>query len=259
MEHWNFELWCKNATKLIRYKPDRKAVSKELMAHLEEAYDACVAQGHSHADAERMALTRIGSAEEIAPQLGAIHKPHLARFCRLVSVVAVFVLIVELLGFFAYVFLSASISNSSFTDDEWHEPVGYVSPVFTKTENTAGRRIYYTQPSRRAHANGYTIYAKHLAIWEYADHNVIFLELAINHWPFVSDLDEDVPFAIYDNNGNTLGRRPYERTDGATTQTYMWSSEYASDQTVKWIEIRCTRDGEDVVFLHIDVNGGDGV
>ena len=251
----NFSLWCQKATEKIRYGPDRLVVSQELMDHLEDHRDALMKQGLTQEEAERKALDAMGSAQEIAPQLGAIHKPHLARFCRLVSIVAVIVIIVELLGFSAYVF----VSNSILADDEWHKPVGYVSPVFVNQENKAGRRIYYAKPPQRAHINGYTIYAKHLAIWEYADQNMIYLELAINHWPFVNDLDEGVPFSIYDNNGNTLGRQQDERTSGAMTETYMWRGKYSSDQTVKWIEIRCTRDGEDVVFLHIDVNGGEGV
>lgn len=255
MENKAFAEWCKNATAKIKFKPDRLAVAEELRCHLEDHRDALIDKGFTMEEAEQKALTAMGSAEEIAPQLGAIHKPHLARFCRLVSVLAVLVLIVEVFGLLAY----SSIFNSSFFDDEWHEPVGYVSPIFLEKENETGRRIYYAKPLRRAHINGYTIYAKHLAIWEYADQNMIYLELAINHWPFVNDLDEGVPFSIYDNNGNTLGRRLYERTSGAMTETYMWCGKYSSDQTVKWIEIRCTRDGEDVVFLHIDVNGGEGV
>ena len=40
-----FILWCISATSLIRYGPDRHAVSDELLAHLHDHYDALIEQG----------------------------------------------------------------------------------------------------------------------------------------------------------------------------------------------------------------------
>ena len=255
MENNNFTRWCQTATEQIRYKPDRKAVSEELMGHLEDAYDTCIAKGLTPAEAQQKVLANMGSAEEIAPQLGSIHRPFLGRFCKIVSVLAVIVLVFELFGVMLLVWIGQSITNES----EFEKPVGYVAPYFSKQESETGRRIYYAKPKPRARANGYTIYAKRLSIWEYADHNTIYLEIAVNHGLFVGDLNQHNLFSVYDNNGNTLGMWVYESTNGATTQTNIWRTNYSPDQTIEWIEIRCTRDGEDVILLHIDVNGGEGV
>ena len=72
--------WCQAATDQIRYKPDRAEVEAELMAHMEDKADALRAQGIPEEELENAVLRSMGSAEAIAPQLAAIHKPWL-RTC----------------------------------------------------------------------------------------------------------------------------------------------------------------------------------
>lgn len=72
--------WCASATAQIRYKPDRAEVEAELMAHMEDKADALCAQGIPEEELENTVLRSIGSAETIAPQLAALHKPWL-RTC----------------------------------------------------------------------------------------------------------------------------------------------------------------------------------
>lgn len=254
MNNEAFTRWCQEATAKIKYRPDRNAVAEELQSHMEDHYDVLIAKGLSPDEARQQTLAAMGSAEEIAPQLGAIHRPHLARFCRLVTCLAVIILLIELFGISAYF----ALTNNMLADDEWHEPVGYSGSYFTDTESETGRRVYYDKPTPRAYVNGYTIYAKRIAIWQYPEENNVFLELAIDRWLFTSDLDDSVPFSIYDNNGNQFWRWDYERTNGTITQTYMWSTSYSPEETIEWIEIHCERDGEDVVSLRIYVDGGDG-
>ena len=88
MEH-NFSLWCQKATEKIRYSPDRRVVCQELMDHLEDHRDALMKQGLTREEAERKSLDAMGSAEEIAPQLGAIHKPWLGYLFSTVRAIAV--------------------------------------------------------------------------------------------------------------------------------------------------------------------------
>lgn len=80
MENKKFTEWCFYATKKIRYGPDKEIVKKELMAHLEDAYEAHLLNGLSPTEAERKVLSSMGSAEEIAPQLAAVHKPFWGYF-----------------------------------------------------------------------------------------------------------------------------------------------------------------------------------
>lgn len=87
---WNFDLWCRVATGRILYKPDRKMVSDELRGHLEDAYDAFIAKGMTPDEAEAKVLETMGRAEDIAPQLAAIHKPfwgYVLRTCQILLIV----------------------------------------------------------------------------------------------------------------------------------------------------------------------------
>lgn len=88
----NFITWCLRATSLIRYGPDRKMVSKELMDHLEDHRSALMEKGMTQEEASEKALEAMGSADEIAPQLAAVHRPFWGYFLR-ASKIAVVVLL----------------------------------------------------------------------------------------------------------------------------------------------------------------------
>ena len=88
----NFITWCLRATSLIRYGPDRNMVSKELMDHLEDHRSALMEQGMTQEEASEKALEAMGSADEIAPQLAAVHRPFWGYFLR-ASKIAVVVLL----------------------------------------------------------------------------------------------------------------------------------------------------------------------
>ena len=84
-----FDDWCRKATAKIRYGPDRRAVEKELKAHLEDRYEELTARGLSFEEATVKALESMGSAAEIAPQLGAIHRPWLGWIYSFVKFVGI--------------------------------------------------------------------------------------------------------------------------------------------------------------------------
>ena len=81
----NFDDWCYHAVAQIRFKPDRQMVFEELKAHLEDSYDHFLSQGYPAERAQRLAMEAMGDPEEIAPQLGAIHKPWLGYIYRFVK------------------------------------------------------------------------------------------------------------------------------------------------------------------------------
>lgn len=80
------DYWCVQATSRIRYGPDRKRVYGELRLHMEDRKDAFVAQGLTEEAAMNKTLEAMGSALEIAPQLGAIHSPFWGYFLRVCRV-----------------------------------------------------------------------------------------------------------------------------------------------------------------------------
>ena len=72
--------WCDTATDLIRFGPDRAKVSKELLGHLEDRRDALMERGMDEKTATDKALEAMGNAEELAPQLAAVHRPFWGYF-----------------------------------------------------------------------------------------------------------------------------------------------------------------------------------
>ena len=90
MKNLAFCQWCSVATGRILYGPDREAVYTELRNHMEDHWESLVAQGVSEKDAMHMVLQAMGDPEEIAPQLGALHKPiwgYLLRISRILAVI----------------------------------------------------------------------------------------------------------------------------------------------------------------------------
>ena len=75
MECWQFSQWCRRATKKIIYPPDRKAVFEELRQHMDERSDLFLDQGFSEQDSVEKTLSVMGNADDLAKQLGAIHRP----------------------------------------------------------------------------------------------------------------------------------------------------------------------------------------
>ena len=68
--------WLDTATKKIRFRPDRKAVRRELEAHLEDLRDASGLE-------EEAALQSMGNPAEIAEELGRVHRPWLGYLWRM--------------------------------------------------------------------------------------------------------------------------------------------------------------------------------
>lgn len=117
--------WLNAAVSGIRFKPDREAVERELREHLEDKVADLQRFYHiSQKEAEEMALSQMGSAEEIGREMAKIHKPWLGYLWRLSQV---------LLGLMAVLWLvsfglddSARVSFGTEDKPEW--------PVFSCEE-----------------------------------------------------------------------------------------------------------------------------
>lgn len=76
-------VWVAQATRKIRFAPDRKAVDRELTAHIEDLQKKYEGQGLSPYDAEMKATEEMGDPEDIAEELGRLHKPYFGWLWRL--------------------------------------------------------------------------------------------------------------------------------------------------------------------------------
>ena len=76
-------VWVEEATRKIRFKPDRAAVGRELMGHIQDLQEKYEAQGLSPYDAEMQATEDMGNPAAIADDLGRLHRPYLGWLWRL--------------------------------------------------------------------------------------------------------------------------------------------------------------------------------
>lgn len=72
----NAEYWLDRAVEDIRFAPDRKAVRKELEAHLEDRREKFEAQGLEGYEAEKAAAEAMGDPAEVAEELARVHTPY---------------------------------------------------------------------------------------------------------------------------------------------------------------------------------------
>jgi len=92
-------VWVSGATQFIRFGPDRDAVSKELMEHIDDkALDIQrIFPTMTEREAMQRALDGMGDPEEIGRELGKIHKPWLGYLWRASQVIVWTALIVAVL------------------------------------------------------------------------------------------------------------------------------------------------------------------
>ena len=71
--------WLDEATRGIRFGPDRRAVSEELAAHLEDktADLQRIFPDMTEAEARERTISEMGNATELGKELARIHKPWL--------------------------------------------------------------------------------------------------------------------------------------------------------------------------------------
>lgn len=106
--------WCLEATKLIKFPPDREAVQEELEQHLIDKQEDLRQQGIPEEEIEALAIAAMGSAEEIAPQLAAIHRPFWGYAYRVIRIILAIGL--------SFLLLHAVI-NAEYLVDRKREPV----------------------------------------------------------------------------------------------------------------------------------------
>lgn len=67
--------WLRDATRLIRFKPDRAAVRWELLSHINDRQQLHQDRGLTEAEARMKAVEDMGSADLVAKDLGRLHPP----------------------------------------------------------------------------------------------------------------------------------------------------------------------------------------
>lgn len=250
MEKKNMINWCHRAAKDILYKPDREAVTMELYHHLEDRYDALIDKGLSPAEAEKQALVAMGSAEEIAPQLAAIHTPWLGYAYQLVRGLAViFAVIAIYIGVAKFgSFMHALVTTRNFESI----PANHTS------------LDYYCHPNVSDSSDGYRFQITEAGYSE--AEAVLYFELEMIHWPWLERCNMGHQFWAVDSLGNYYDSRAEAEYDDPTRITsgggmgssliFIYDMQITGfDTDAQWVELHYDRDGRDIV-LRIDLIGG---
>ena len=247
-----FYYWCRDAVSKIHYWKDRNKVYAELYEHLEDRYETLLDKGYSEKEAEKMALDAMGSAEELAPQLAAIHKPHWAYAAIFTRFVAL-VMICLCIGYGADFFLE-NVHFLSSSQDIWdpytqggEELVAHVKPKDSvscdgytfRVDEAALWRTYYDEPTPKA---------------EYFD--TLYMRLCVTHpLPWMQE-NACMDFLwAEDSTGTRYDRLPYlPRRTGIFTYVYEMNFQELQED-IDWIELHYHRDGRNLV-LRVDLTGG---
>jgi len=272
---FNFQRWCRIATEKILYKPDRKVVYKELRDHLEDAYDACIAKGITPDEAEAKVLETMGKAEDIAPQLAAIHKPFWGFVLQTCQILLIVLLCLSILPLWDYA-TDLNLGVRNLRDFELYDSASYGGDT--------GRTLHHlSQPeaSFSCDGNRFTLTNAVLFTADKEDGTRGSTQLYVRirqtsqlpwtecesylgrgyettrYWFHARDSLGNV----YD--GNWLQSNPdlhymYSRgmQSGIFTYTHeCWINEFPAD--AEWVEICYERDGRKFA-LHVDLTGGDG-
>ena len=257
--------WTQVAASKIKYSPDRSAVTKELQHHLQDRYEEHIAQGLTEEEAVKKVLESMGSAEELADQLAAIHKPfwgYLECVTRYIASGLCFILL------FVGVFVLNSILPDLF-EKKSENPYDDFSYYWERDNSICYLHI---EPNISVSSDGYTLTATHFGAWNWRDSPEVG-ELCVRLT--IQDLtpwEEYYSFIDYiwveDSLGNryrseaewkpkTKDLQIYNTQQGLFTTSFDLEITDIPVQDLEWINICYTRDGRDMV-IHIDMTGGEG-
>lgn len=150
--------WADEATRRIRFSPDRARVCGELMAHMRDAIDEHVAGGMDEKEAEARAVEAMGDAKEVAESMARLYRPFwgfLWKYSRVPAFLAAFYLL------FAVVF--GGLLRSGWFDVYSPEP--YMSQLNADNINI----LADLRPTARARVGGYVISVPRLRMYEWED------------------------------------------------------------------------------------------
>ncbi len=246
----DFDDWCYHAVAQIRFKPDRQAVFQELKAHMEDHYEYLLSTGYTSEDAKRLAMEAMGDPEEIAPQLGAIHKPWMGYLYRTVKWITI-----PLCTWALFLLIA-------FTGSHIHAVLSTANYPALQQKGDGG---VWLQPKVSATCDGYRFRITEVAVNAQGD--TLYLELQTTYWPWMSQPGIANYFWAVDSLGNYYACRKdvmYDDVPKVAYQGGFYSQGFDSNQLevrhfdsgAEWLELHYHRDGRDIV-LRIDLTGGE--
>ena len=264
MKHWRITYWCEDATRKIRYGPDREAVREELRQHLDDRSDSFLAQGMKEEEAVKKALEVMGDPDELSVILAQIHRPFWG-FAYSISRILAIILVVSALV------IGAANMIFSLTGKKYAQPVyNDYHPSYTDTESEYLTRIGFWEQSDSASFGGYTYQLEKAALWDrkMGGKDTLCAQIRItNYLPWAAKPEIADRLEAVDNLGNHYVNTWFKHSDqqhslrginAYHTEPFVWLLEidiYSPDfRGVEWIEIRSMNNRD--FSLRIDLTGG---
>lgn len=147
--------WASDATRLIRFGPDRARVCVELVEHMRDATDEHISSGMSEAEATARAVAAMGDAEEVAEHLARLYRPFWGfawKFSRLPAFLAILYLL--------YAVTFGGMLSSRYFD--LYDPESYMS--LTSSDSIDVLADLY--PTARARVGGYAVSVPRLRMYD---------------------------------------------------------------------------------------------
>lgn len=251
MANREFAAWCDLATAKIRYGPDREAVSAELHAHLEDKYDALTAKGLPPEEAAEKALESMGSAQEIAPQLGKIHRPWLGYIYSVTQIIALplCAFVVFALGHHLLMSLGLII-----------DPDG----VGLTVDPPPGAAVYHQEQDAYVFADGYYVQVVQSIL--IPEQESLYFQTKAIYGSWMNGFSAlDHVWGVDDLGNYYSSAAEYERLPKSIVNYGGMVASYGLqvsnwrivgfDTRAKWLELHYDRDGRDIV-LRIELRGG---
>ena len=254
MECWQFSQWCRRATSKIIYPPDRKAVFEELRQHMDERSDLFLDQGFSEQDSVEKTLSVMGNADDLAKQLGAIHRPFWGfawSITKWISAIAIILMLATVLIYRVPMIGSVLIQNDSLNSENW-DP-------YLMTENfSLGQQVMHQELQSEYSEGYYTITLTDAALWKNTDGENLFFRLRIGAFLPWADTPGFMQYlSAKDSLGNEhpISSSENLRKSGLFTWTYDGVISQPFAENVQWIDICYDKDGR-TMSLRIYLNGG---
>ena len=269
MQHWKLGKWCNQAVRLIRYPPDRKEVFEELRQHVDDRSDLFLAQGFSQEEAVEKTLLAMGDADELAPQLAAIHKPFWGFAWSITKSFAIIAFIGMLLAVLIYrvPYIWAEFKEL-FRDvpDSLETYLNWDPYEMTEHPDHGTRQLYLT-PGCEYTDSGYTVTLTDAAVWKHDPGEYILGHLSFrlritNPMPWASEPSFVKYLTAEDSLGNKYtfnhfddlsdGYRGYVSGKLKKVGLSEWTleSEFINRFTkdVQWVDICYRRDGRNMIM-----------
>jgi len=261
--------WCSIAVSEIRFPPDRNRVFKELADHMDDRYEDLLAAGCDKDTAEKRTLEAMGSATEVAAQLGKIHRPFWGYFLQITRRLLVLLLAITIipLSIFLYNLTTASYKYPSYDRFDPYEDT-YLSDNIATTQ-----RVMHKTLSQQAKCHGYKLKLTE-AVWTKSqlfspamETNDLYFRIKItnplpwaeepnileNIWGRDSNGEVYYPYASGHSDEAHLSGRVYQT--GLSTWLLEMQIMNFTPENVEWLEIYYDRDGTSFSF-QISLPGG---